>query len=179
MPEVAVFGGGCFWCIEAAFKQLKGVMGAISGYAGGTTVNPTYERISAGDTGHAEVVKVIFDSAHISYEDLLTVFFAMHDATTLNKQGSDAGTQYRSIILYTNEAQKASAEAFIAKLDAEATSGKIVTEVKPLGDFYDAEDYHQDYYASNKDMPYCQIVINPKLELLKKKFDSLLADSVH
>jgi peptide-methionine (S)-S-oxide reductase len=184
MPEVAVFGGGCFWCIEAAFKQLKGVMGVISGYAGGTTVNPTYERISVGDTGHAEVVKVIYDSAHISYEDLLTVFFAMHDATSLNKQGSDIGTQYRSIILYTNDAQKAAAEAFIAKLDADlprvagkagAASGKIVTEVKPLGDFYDAEDYHQDYYASNKDMPYCQIVINPKLELLKKKFDSLLA----
>lgn len=150
-------------------------MGVISGYAGGTTVNPTFERISMGDTGHAEVVKVIFDSAHISYEDLLTVFFAMHDATTLNKQGNDVGTQYRSIILYTNDAQKAAAEAFIAKLDADGASGKIVTEVKPLGDFYDAEDYHQDYYASNKDMPYCQIVINPKLELLKKKFDNLLA----
>lgn len=179
MPEIAVFGGGCFWCIEAAFKQLKGVMGVISGYAGGTTVNPTYERISAGDTGHAEVVKVIYDSAHISYEDLLTVFFAMHDATSLNKQGSDVGTQYRSIILYTNDAQKAAVEAFILKLDADGASGKIVTEVKPLGDFYDAEDYHQDYYESNKDMPYCQIVINPKLELLKKKFDSLLADSTH
>lgn len=177
MPEVAVFGGGCFWCIEAAFKQLKGVMGVISGYAGGTTLNPTYERVSMGDTGHAEVIKVIFDSAHISYEDLLTVFFAMHDATTLNKQGSDVGTQYRSIILYTSDAQKEAAEAFIAKLDAEAAGGKIVTEVKPLGDFYDAEDYHRDYYESNKDMPYCQIIINPKLELLKKKFETLLAHS--
>ena len=173
MPEVAVFGGGCFWCIEAAFKQLKGVMGAISGYAGGTTVNPTYERVCAGDTGHAEVVKVIFDSAHISYNDLLSVFFAMHDATALNRQGNDVGTQYRSIILYTNDVQKAAAEAFIAGLDADTATGKVVTEVKPLGDFYDAESDHQDYYESNKDMPYCQIIINPKLALLKERFSEL------
>lgn len=149
-------------------------MGVISGYAGGTTVNPTYERVCAGETGHAEVIKIIFDSAHISYSDLLTVFFAMHDATTVNKQGNDVGTQYRSIILYTNNAQKIEAEAFIEGLNADATTGKIVTEVKPLGDFYDAEEYHQDYYANNKDMPYCQIMINPKLELLKKKFENLL-----
>ncbi len=150
-------------------------MGVISGYAGGATVNPTYERISVGDTGHAEVVKVIYDSAHISYSDLLTVFFAMHDATSLNKQGSDVGTQYRSIILYTDDAQKAAAEAFIAKLNADSASGKIVTELKPLTDFYDAEDYHQDYYENNKTAPYCEIVINPKLALLKEKFKSLLA----
>ena len=175
MPEIAVFGGGCFWCADALFRELKGVMRVISGYAGGATKNPTYERICVGDTGHAEVIKVIFNPALISYEDLLTVFFATHDATTLNKQGNDVGTQYRSIILYTNEAQKAAAEIFIAKLDADLKSGKIVTEVQPLGDFYDAEDYHQDYYANNKDMPYCQIMINPKLELLKKKFEGLLA----
>ena len=174
MPEVAVFGGGCFWCADAVFRQLKGVMKVVAGYAGGETKNPTYERICAGNTGHAEVIKVVFNPALVSYEDLLTVFFATHDATTVNRQGNDVGTQYRSIILYADDAQKAAAEAFIAKLDADGTTGKIVTELKPLGDFYDAEDYHQDYYASNKDMPYCQIMINPKLELLKKKFDALL-----
>ena len=175
MPEIAVFGGGCFWCLEAVFKQLKGVMGVISGYAGGTTENPTYEQVCAGNTGHAEVVKVIYDSALLSYDDLLAVFFAIHDATQLNRQGNDVGTQYRSIILYTNDAQKAAAEAIVAKLDADTATGKIVTEVKPLGEFYDAEDYHQDYYENNGDMPYCQIIINPKLELLKKKFDNLLS----
>ncbi len=174
MPEVAVFGGGCFWCLEVAFKQLKGVMGVISGYAGGTTLNPTYERVSVGDTGHAEVIKVIYDSAHISYDDLLTVFFAMHDATQLNRQGNDVGTQYRSVILYTNDVQKAAAEAFISNLNADAATGKIVTEVKPLGEFYDAEDYHQDYYENNKTAPYCEIVINPKLAALKEKFESLI-----
>lgn len=176
IPEIAVFGGGCFWCADAVFRQLKGVMRVVSGYAGGETKNPTYERISAGTTGHAEVVKVVFNPTLISYDDLLTVFFATHDATALNKQGSDVGTQYRSIILYADDAQKTAADAFVAKLDVDSTSGKIVTEVKPLEEFYDAEDYHQDYYASNKDMPYCQIIINPKLDLLKKKFDSLLAN---
>jgi peptide-methionine (S)-S-oxide reductase len=175
MPEVAVFGGGCFWCMEAVFKQLKGVMGVISGYAGGTTENPTYERVSLGNTGHAEVVKVIFNSAVISYNDLLAVFFSVHDATSLNRQGNDVGTHYRSVILYTSDEQKAAAEACIAGLNADAATGTIATEVKPLGRFYEAEDYHQDYYESNKDMPYCQIVINPKLDLLKKKFESLIA----
>jgi peptide-methionine (S)-S-oxide reductase len=175
MPEVAVFGGGCFWCLEAVFKQLKGVMGVISGYAGGTTLNPTYERVSASDTGHAEVVKVIYDSALLSYEDLLTVFFAMHDATSLNHQGNDIGTQYRSIILYTNDVQKTAAEAFILKLDSDITTGKIVTELKPLKEFYDAEEYHQDYYENNKTAPYCEVVINPKLEMLKNRFSELRA----
>ena len=174
MPEIAIFGGGCFWCLEAVFRCLKGVMGVISGYAGGITINPTYERVSAGDTGHAEVVKVIYDSALLSYEDLLTVFFAMHDATTLNKQGNDVGTQYRSIILYTSDAQKATAEAFIVKLDNDVATGKIVTELKPLKEFYDAEDYHQDYYENNKSVSYCEIVINPKLAALKEKFNSLV-----
>ncbi len=176
MPEIAVFGGGCFWCADAVFRSLRGVMRVVSGYAGGETKNPTYERICAGDTGHAEVIKVVFNPDLISYENLLTVFFATHDATTLNKQGNDVGTQYRSIILYANDGQKAAAESFITKLNADTASGKIVTEVKPLGEFYDAEDYHQDYYAGNKDMPYCQIMINPKLELLKKKFGELLAE---
>ena len=182
MPEIAVFGGGCFWCTEAVFRQLRGIMKVVSGYAGGTTKNPTYERIcadrSAGtaDTGHAEVIKVVFNPMIISYTDLLTVFFATHDATTLNQQGNDRGTQYRSIILYTDEAQKAAAETCIARLNADGATGKIVTEVSPLGEFYDAEDYHQDYYASNKDMPYCQIIINPKLEVLKKKFENLLSE---
>lgn len=181
MPEIAVFGGGCFWCADTIFRQLKGVMKVVSGYAGGATKNPTYERISAGrsagtaDTGHAEVIKVIFNSALVSYRDLLTVFFATHDATTLNQQGNDVGTQYRSIILYTDEAQKIAAEEYIAKLNEDGATGKIVTELAPLGEFYDAEDYHQDYYENNKSAPYCEIMINPKLKLLKEKFDSLLA----
>ena len=175
MPEIAVFGGGCFWCADAVFRELKGVMRVVSGYAGGQTKNPTYERICAGDTGHAEVIKVVFNPALISYGDLLTVFFATHDATTVNRQGNDVGTQYRSIILYTSEAQKAAAESFIAQLNADGATGAIVNEVQPLGDFYDAEEYHQDYYANNKDMPYCQIMINPKLAMLKEKFNNLIA----
>lgn len=152
-------------------------MGVVSGYAGGTTVNPTYERVCAGDTGHAEVVKIIFNAAVIPYEDLLAVFFAVHDATSVNRQGNDVGTQYRSIILYMSDAQKVAAERFIAGLNADAATGKVVTEVAQLHAFYDAEEYHQDYYESNKDMPYCQIVINPKLAKLAEKFASLMATS--
>lgn len=185
--EVAVFGGGCFWCTEAIFLELKDVVSVTSGYAGGPSVNsgqdpsvnsgraPTYEQVCTGETGHAEVIKIEFNPDLVSYEDLLTVFFATHDPTTLNRQGNDVGTQYRSIILYTNESQKKEAEAFVKKLN---NSGpKMVTEIKPFGVFYEAEDYHKQYYERNALALYCQIVINPKLEKLKEKFDALLKKS--
>ncbi|MDE2001857.1 MAG: peptide-methionine (S)-S-oxide reductase MsrA [Patescibacteria group bacterium] len=173
--EVAVFGGGCFWCTEAVFKMLKGVSSVEPGYAGGTVPNPTYERVCTGTTGHAEVIRIEYDPALVKYETLLTIFFATHDPTTLNRQGNDVGTQYRSLILYTTEAQKKAAEAFIAKLNASSEKGNpLVTEVKPLDVFYPAENYHRDYYARNKNKPYCQVVINPKLEKVQKEFADLL-----
>lgn len=172
---IAVFGGGCFWCTEAVYSELKGVISVMPGYAGGTTANPTYEQVSAGDTGHAEVIRIEYDPSKISYNDLLTVFFATHDPTTLNRQGGDIGTQYRSIILYTDENQLAEAEAFINKLNE--SGEKVVTELKPLEFFYEAEDYHRQYYLKNSSAPYCQLVINPKLEKLKNKFYALLKES--
>ena len=173
--SVAVFGGGCFWCTEAVFKMLKGVTFVMPGYAGGSKPNPTYEEVCSGDTGYAEVIKIEYDPAQISYGTLLTVFFATHDSTTLNRQGADAGTQYRSAIFYTTEEQKAKAEKFIAELNASSKNGKpIITEIKPLDKFYGAEDYHKNYYAKNKLASYCQIVINPKLEKVKEKFAELL-----
>ena len=173
--QTAVFGGGCFWCTEAVFQSLKGVTSVIPGYAGGKTQNPTYEQVSSGTTNHAEVTKIEFDSSQISYNDLLTVFFATHDPTTLNRQGNDVGTQYRSIIFSTNEEQKQETETFIKNLDeSDPTGNPIVTEVKPLETFYTAEDYHQEYYKKNSAQPYCQIVISPKLEKLKKRFNELL-----
>lgn len=176
MPkETAVFGGGCFWCTEAVFKELRGVLSVLPGYAGGHTEHPTYTQVCGGNTGHAEVIKIEYDPAQIKYEDLLTVFFAAHDSTTLNRQGNDVGTRYRSIILYTSEEQKQKAEDFIVGLNASAKEGSpVVTEVKPLEKFYEAENYHRDYYAQNKDQPYCQIVIQPKLEKVQKKFAALL-----
>ncbi len=156
--ETAVFGGGCFWCTEAVFSELRGVVSVVPGYAGGTKQNPT----------HAEVIKIEFDPAQISYKDLLTVFFATHDSTTLNRQGNDMGPQYRSIILYTNENQKREAELYIKNIDG------AVTEIKPLTQFYEAENYHKQYYQKNSENPYCQIVINPKLEKFQKQFASLL-----
>lgn len=170
--EIAIFGGGCFWCTEAVFQDLKGVISVMPGYAGGTMPNPTYEAVCSGNTGHAEVLKVEFDPKQISYNDLLTVFFATHDPTTPNRQGNDIGTQYRSIIIYTTPEQKSEAEQFIAELNKEGE--KVVTELKPLDRFYEAEEYHRDYYKKNPDRAYCQIVINPKLEKLKEKFDKLL-----
>ncbi len=171
--EVAVFGGGCFWCTEAVFERIKGVLSVAPGYAGGQSENPSYEEVSSGKSGHAEVVQIVFDSNIVSYEDLLTVFFAVHDATSLNRQGNDAGIQYRSIILYASDQQKTAAEKFINKLEA---SGKkpIVTELKPLDKFYPAEDYHRHYYQKNPNKAYCQAVINPKLEKVEDKFKSLL-----
>ncbi|MBX9721119.1 MAG: peptide-methionine (S)-S-oxide reductase MsrA, partial [Candidatus Obscuribacterales bacterium] len=176
MTETAIFGGGCFWCTEAVFKMLKGVSSVLPGYAGGKTENPTYMRVSEGDTGHAEVIKIDFDPALVSFKTLMTVFFASHDPTTLNRQGADVGTQYRSIILTTNETQEAEAKTFIAELNGSSEKGApIVTEVVPLEKFYEAEEYHKDYYAKNKQTNrYCEIVINPKLEKVQKEFAALL-----
>jgi peptide-methionine (S)-S-oxide reductase len=173
--QTAVFGGGCFWCTEAVFKRLKGVESVTSGYAGGTMDNPSYEQVSMERTGHAEVIKVEFDPATISYNDLLNVFFATHDPTTLNQQGNDFGTQYRSVILYSNEEQRKSAESFIEELEKNGTfDNPIATEVKSLERFFEAEDYHHDYYDANPDKAYCQVVINPKLAKLRQKFAPLL-----
>jgi peptide-methionine (S)-S-oxide reductase len=173
--QVAVFGGGCFWCTEAVFDELRGVRSVVSGYAGGSAKNPSYEQVCRGLTGHAEVIEIEFDPSQISFRDLLTVFFATHDPTTLNRQGNDVGTQYRSTVLYTNEEQQREAEAFIKELnDSKAFSNRVVTTVEPLGEFYPAEDYHQKYYANNSYQPYCQYMIPPKLNKLHKQFTELL-----
>lgn len=171
--ELAIFGGGCFWCTEAIYQELKGVIAVKPGYAGGTTPNPTWEQVCTGRTGHAEAIQVEFNPEEVSYKTLLTVFFGTHDPTTLNRQGNDVGTQYRSLILYTTPEQKIEAEAFIKEAQKDLTDA-IVTEVKPLEKFYVAEDYHQNYYARNVLQPYCQFVINPKLSKLKEKFSALL-----
>lgn len=173
--ETAVFGGGCFWCTEAVFKSLKGVESVLPGYAGGTTENPTYYQVARGDTGHAEVVKIEYDPAQIAYRDLLTVFFATHDATEINRQGADVGTEYRSLILYTTDAQRAEAEQFIVELNASAKDGDpIATEVKPFTKFYEAEKEHLDFYARNRGSGYCQIIIAPKLQKVQEEFAALL-----
>jgi peptide-methionine (S)-S-oxide reductase len=162
---LATFGGGCFWCLEAVFERIEGVTGVVSGYAGGTVANPTYENVCTGTTGHAEVVQVAFDPSKISYEEILDIFWKAHDPTTLDRQGADVGTQYRSIILYHDEGQKAAAVASISKAQ-KGLRDKIVTEVAPLAAFYSAEAYHQDYYNSNKAAGYCRVVISPKLKKL-------------
>jgi peptide-methionine (S)-S-oxide reductase len=172
--ETAVFGGGCFWCTEAVFSELKGVISVMPGYTGGFVPNPSYEAVSSGATGHAEVSKIEFDPKQITYNDLLTVFFATHDPTTLNRQGADVGTQYRSAIFTTNEQQKAEAEKFIQELDSNEPGQKIVTEVVPFQDFYAADESHRQYYLRNSEQSYCQVVISPKIEKLKNKFDALL-----
>lgn len=165
--EVAVFAGGCFWCTEAIFKSLKGIDSVVPGYAGGTTVNPNYNTI--GD--HAETIKIEFDPKIISYNQLLTVFFATHDPTTLNQQGADIGRQYRSMVLYTSTKQRDAAKKFIEDLNNSNTYGdEIVTEIKPLDNFYQAEDYHKNFYANNPSSPYCRVVINPKLSKVKHDF---------
>jgi len=172
---VAVFGGGCFWCVEAVFDELRGVHSVVSGYAGGSTKNPTYEQVCGGRTGHAEVIKVEFDPGQITFRELMTVFFATHDPTTLNRQGNDVGTQYRSAIFYADEDQKKQAVAFIKELDeAKTFKNSIVTTMEPLAEFYPAEDYHQKYFANNPFQPYCQYLIPPKLSKLHKQFSQLL-----
>jgi peptide-methionine (S)-S-oxide reductase len=173
--QVAVFGGGCFWCTEAVFERLKGVLSVMPGYSGGRMSDPSYEEVCSGKTGHAEAIRIEFDPAKISYRDLLTVFFATHDPTTLNCQGHDVGTQYRSIILTTTPEQEREAKAFIEELNQSGTfATSIVTEVKPLEKFYEAEAYHHRYYERNSQQPYCQIVIDPKVSKLKERFHQLL-----
>lgn len=171
----AVFGGGCFWCTEAIFTRLKGVESVTSGYAGGHVPNPTYEQVSMGNTGHAEAIRIEFDPSVIQYNDLLNVFFALHDPTTLNRQGADVGEQYRSAVFYTSLEQKQQAEEFIKQLeDGEIFPDQIVTEVTALDKFWPAESYHQRYYEQNRDQTYCQVVINPKIAKLRAKFAPLL-----
>jgi len=173
--EVAVFGGGCFWCTEAVFDELRGVQTVVSGYTGGRNKHPTYEQVCMGNTGHAEVVKIEFDPGQISFRDLMTVFFATHDPTTLNRQGADVGTQYRSAIFYSDDKQKGEALAFIKALEeAKNFKNSIVTTLEPLTEFFPAEGYHQKYYANNPYQPYCQYSIPPKLNKLHKQFKELL-----
>jgi peptide-methionine (S)-S-oxide reductase len=168
VTELATYGGGCFWCVEAIFQRLDGVKSVVSGYAGGKAENPTYQQVCTGDTGHAEVIQIEYDPKKISYEDLLDVFWQAHDPTTLNRQGRDHGTQYRSIILYHNERQKLAAEASKKKAAAQFQD-PIVTEIGPLTKFYPAEKYHQNYFNNNPNAPYCAFVIRPKLDKLLKK----------
>jgi peptide-methionine (S)-S-oxide reductase len=175
--ERATFGAGCFWCVEAIFQDLKGVHSVVSGYAGGTVKNPTYRQVCAGTTGHAEVVQITFDPDVISFEELLYVFWRTHDPTTLNRQGADVGTQYRSVILYHNDEQKAIAEKSKKETDVSGLwPNSIVTEIAPLGEFYEAEDYHQNYWRLNPNQPYCRTVIDPKVRKFRHEFKQQLKD---
>ena len=173
--ETATLAGGCFWCLEAVYLELRGVAKVVSGYAGGNGENPTYEQVCTGRTGHAEAVQVTFDPAEIEYRDLLRVFFAIHDPTTLNRQGNDVGTQYRSAIFYHSEEQKRVAEEVMAEVEASGIhSGKLVTQLEPAGAFYAAEEYHQDFFRRNPRQPYCQAVVAPKVAKFRKQhFDRL------
>ena len=169
--QVATLGGGCFWCLEAVFKELRGVIEVVSGYAGGSVKNPSYRDVCSGRTGHAEVVQITFDPGVISYRDLLRIFFSIHDPTTLNRQGADVGTQYRSVIFWHDEAQKQVAQETIRELSDEGVwKAPIVTQVLPLEAFYRAEDYHQNYFDQNPNQPYCQAVVAPKLAKFRKLF---------
>ncbi len=173
--QTAVLAGGCFWCLEAVFDDLGGVISVESGYAGGEVANPTYQHVCTGETGHAEVIRVTFDPALLSYRSLLNVFFAVHDPTSLNRQGNDVGTQYRSAIFYLGEEQKQIAQATLSELSqAGIWQGKLVTELTPLDTFYMAEDYHQEYFANHPNQPYCMAVVAPKVAKFKKQFVSTL-----
>ncbi len=173
--QKAIFANGCFWCTEAVFSMLKGVSSVKPGYTGGTLAHPTYEQVSNGNTGHAEAIEIEYDPVVISYDDLLSVYFNTHDPTTINRQGNDIGTQYRSAIFYTTDEQKEKAQHLVNELnDREAYDKPVVTEVKPLDVFYVAEDYHHEYYKNHEGQPYCQLVIAPKLEKLQKRFENLL-----
>ena len=175
--EMATFGGGCFWCVEAVFKDLAGVERVVSGYAGGQLENPTYQQVCSGNTGHAEVTQITYDPEVISFDDLLYVFWRVHDPTTLNRQGADVGTQYRSIILYHDEAQREAAERSKAETDASGLyRSPIVTEIVPLTLFYEAEGYHQDYFNLNPNQPYCRAVIDPKVRKFRKEFRDKLKE---
>lgn len=173
--QTIIFAGGCFWCMEAVFQMLRGVESVTSGYAGGSKDKPTYHEVSSESTGHAEVIEIKFDPSVVTLDDLLSVFFTTHDPTTLNRQGGDVGTQYRSAIYSTSDEQKIAIEKFIQKLIDEKTFTKpIMTEIKPLDIFYPAEAYHQNYYRDNADQPYCQVVIDPKIAKLRQKYAYLL-----
>jgi peptide-methionine (S)-S-oxide reductase len=173
--ETAILGAGCFWCVEAIFQKLKGVISVEPGYAGGSVANPSYEAVCTGKTGHAEVAKIIFNPKIISYEQLLKVFWEIHDPTTVNRQGNDVGEQYRSVIFYTTSEQKKIAEKVKSELDKSGYYEKpIVTQIEPFIHFYEAEDYHKNYYENNKDKPYCRFVISPKV----KKFEKLFSDKI-
>jgi len=173
--ETITLGGGCYWCTEAIYENLIGVEKVVSGFSGGTTKNPSYAEVCTGTTGHAEVIQITYDKTKTSLDEILKVFFTVHDPTTLNRQGADVGTQYRSVIFYKNNTQKVAAETLIAALNkAKAYNNPIVTQVAPLSAFYVAEDYHQNYYANNKSQGYCQMVIQPKLEKFEKIFKDRL-----
>lgn len=173
--QTVILGGGCFWCTEAVFQNLRGVTSVMLGYAGGTSDNPTYEEVCGGNTGHAEVIKVTYDSDIISFKDLLTVFFASHDPTSLNRQGDDVGTRYRSVIYYINNKQRDEADQLIGELNKDSDiSEQVVTELKPLEMFFEAEIEHQDYFRKNPDQAYCQLVINRKLDKIKKQYTKLI-----
>jgi len=176
----ATFGSGCFWCTEAVFERVKGVHSVVSGYAGGTVENPTYEQVCTGTTGHAEVTQITYDPEVISYDELLQIFWRTHDPTTLNRQGNDVGTQYRSVIFYHDDEQKQLAEKYKEELNASgAWEDPIVTEIVPLSVFYEAEDYHQNYYENNPNQGYCSFVIAPKLEKFEKVFKEKLKENIH
>lgn len=169
--DMATLGGGCFWCTEAVFLQVKGVEKVVSGYMGGKVKNPTYKEVCSGLTGHAEVIQITFDPTVVSYEEVLEIFWNTHDPTTLNRQGADEGTQYRSVVFYHSPQQKATAEAYKKQLgDARTFPNPIVTEISPAAEFYEAEDYHQNYYSLNPGQGYCQYVIRPKVEKFKKQY---------
>jgi peptide-methionine (S)-S-oxide reductase len=175
VTDTATFGAGCFWCVEAVFEQLDGVLKVTSGYSGGHVANPTYEQVCEKNTGHVEVAQIVFDPSKISYDDLLEVFWQTHDPTTVDRQGNDAGPQYRSVIFYNKEEQKQKAEHYKAELDKSgAWSKPIVTSIEPLKNFYPAENYHQNYYVNNQSQPYCYYVIRPKMEKFEKVFKDKL-----
>jgi peptide-methionine (S)-S-oxide reductase len=176
--EIATLGGGCFWCVEAVYLEAAGVTSVMSGYMGGAKPNPTYEQVCGGNTGHVEVVQLKFDPEVISYRDVLEIFFATHDPTTLNRQGNDVGTQYRSVIFYYSPAQKATAEEVIRDLTAEMTfPNPIVTAIEPAAEFYPAEDYHQQYFENHPNQPYCAFVVSPKVQKFRKRFAERLRAS--
>ena len=175
--EVATLAGGCFWCIEAVFREVDGIENVVSGYTGGTTANPTYQQVCTGKTGHAEAVQVSFNTSKISYREILEIFFSIHDPTTLNKQGADMGTQYRSVIFYHNNHQKTVAEEVITELDKSHQWQKpIVTQIVPLDKFYPAEDYHQEYLSRHPEQAYCQIVVSPKVNKFRKQWAKRLKE---
>lgn len=175
--ETATLGGGCFWCLEAVYKRIKGVEKVVSGYSGGTSRNPTYQEVCGGRSGHAEVVQITYDADRVTFNDLLDVFWAIHDPTSLNKQGADTGTQYRSVIFYRDDEQKALAQKAIDELGG-TLERPVVTELSPLDVFYPAEAYHRDYFDTNPHEGYCMVVIDPKVEKFKKKFKSLLKEEL-